>query len=658
MTDNENRILEYGISGYHQYVLNAPMHLEFASENLCALLETEREDLLSPDKDLYLSYVHPADREKYADFLCSLTPKSSASSLQYRLVTKGGRILSVCDTMTVIRREDGVLIGSSVLTDLTAMDSEALALQFLNDTIPCGVLKYSCDKHPRITYINDRMLEILRFDPALERDRETLEMYSANLLSMILPEERPALSEHLSAVSEYSSPISGELTVLRCDGTRGVLFGWITRTRNVRGEEEFQSVCMDITERHEKKQSSEIGRYIKALKDVYDLILEYDAVKGCVSCLHAPHSVFSHLLNLPLQMHEATEGCILDAVVDEDREMFRQYFQEFFRRTRDDESDFSQIYYRAYDREGRVSSYVGLFIKVTKSVSLFCARKRASYEERTELRSRIVSLEKMQDLVMGFTDGIAGFEITGDSVKPLYISENVINLFGYSREEWLHLMREPVPIRDFLARSRISYAEVLNLFETGQGEFSYHDHGSREDKKIRAVCSRRSSGSGDTIHVMLYNPAGKDVPAPARVSIRTFGYFDVFVSGKPIAFRSEKAKELLALLVDRKGGFISSEEAIAFLWPEEAANPVTMSRYRKVALRLKNLLAEYGVSDICETVDGKRRIIPDNIQCDLYDYLSGKEEFAQSFKGSYLSNYSWGEMTLTELMGSIIHLED
>lgn len=134
------------------------------------------------------------------------------------------------------------------------------------------------------------------------------------------------------------------------------------------------------------------------------------------------------------------------------------------------------------------------------------------------------------------------------------------------------------------------------------------------------------------------------------VFIRTFGYFDVFVGDSPIAFRNKKSKELLALLVDRKGGFVTSEEAISFLWEEEPVSPLTLSRYRKVALRLKSTLEEYGISDIVEAVDGKRRIVQDKVACDLYRYLSGKEEYAQLFKGSYLTNYSWGEMTLGELL--------
>ena len=134
-----------------------------------------------------------------------------------------------------------------------------------------------------------------------------------------------------------------------------------------------------------------------------------------------------------------------------------------------------------------------------------------------------------------------------------------------------------------------------------------------------------------------------------EIKIRTFGYFDVFVDGKAIAFRNQKSKELFALLVDRRGGFVSSEEAISFLWEDAPADQLTLSRYRKVALRLKRTLEEYGISEAVESVNGKRRLVTDRVECDLYDYLSGKEEYAPLFKGSYLTNYSWGETTLAEL---------
>ena len=134
-----------------------------------------------------------------------------------------------------------------------------------------------------------------------------------------------------------------------------------------------------------------------------------------------------------------------------------------------------------------------------------------------------------------------------------------------------------------------------------------------------------------------------------QVYIRAFGYFDVFLNGSPIAFVSGKSKELLALLVDRRGGFVSSREAISYLWEDEAVDEKILSRYRKVAMRLKDILTEYGIADIMETRNGQRRIVPERVDCDFYDYLSGKQEYMNLFKGNYLLNYSWSELTLSDL---------
>ena len=190
----------------------------------------------------------------------------------------------------------------------------------------------------------------------------------------------------------------------------------------------------------------------------------------------------------------------------------------------------------------------------------------------------------------------------------------------------------------------------------GEAEFTYFDYQSKTERKMKAICSTKEPNADSSRYVMLYPVEGslevikQTLPEKRRVSIRTFGYFDVFVGDTPIVFRNKKAKELLALLVDRKGGYVTSKEAIGFLWEDEPASTLTLSRYRKVALRLKSTLEEYGITDIVEAIDGNRRIVMDKVECDLYHYLSGKKEYAQLFKGSYLTNYSWGETTLGELM--------
>ena len=44
-----------------------------------------------------------------------------------------------------------------------------------------------------------------------------------------------------------------------------------------------------------------------------------------------------------------------------------------------------------------------------------------------------------------------------------------------------------------------------------------------------------------------------------------------------------------------------------------------------------------------------RRLNTSIVNCDLYNFLSGKAEYSNSFKGSYMLNYSWGEFMISEL---------
>ncbi len=137
-----------------------------------------------------------------------------------------------------------------------------------------------------------------------------------------------------------------------------------------------------------------------------------------------------------------------------------------------------------------------------------------------------------------------------------------------------------------------------------------------------------------------------------KVRITTFGYFAVFVNGMPVLFTNKKAKELLALLIDRKGNFVTSKEAASILWDDEPLTDVVLSRYRKVALQLKRTLESYGVGYLIETVNGQRRILKDSLSCDLYDFLDSAYSDKQ-FAGFYMTDYSWGEVTLGELQGKL-----
>lgn len=132
-----------------------------------------------------------------------------------------------------------------------------------------------------------------------------------------------------------------------------------------------------------------------------------------------------------------------------------------------------------------------------------------------------------------------------------------------------------------------------------------------------------------------------------RVFIQTFGRFEVFLDGKPVEFKSAKAKEFLALLVDRKGGIVTTEEMLTYLWEDKTDTDSSRSLCRKVVQRLHRNLEQYGIGNIVERHTRGRSLKVGSVRCDYYEYLEGK----RSFVGEYMSNYSWAEETLGTILG-------
>lgn len=648
------------ISGFHRYTFGSCACIVFASESLCEITGYCRSDFLSDNCDMYERIVHPDDVESYRSFLQQLSIKQQTLSLEYRIVCKDKTVKFVKDTMTSKMSADGCLSGVSVLADITELKAENSELRFLNDNVPCGFLKCTCEKIPKITYFNEQMIGIVRFPNENEGEIDYRELYSDNIYLMIPMDERPKFAQFLERAENEDTPVSGEISVVRCDGSAAVLYVWVKKAVSDEGLEEYQIMCMDITEPYRNRKIGEIERYVSALSDVYDKIFEYDFSNRTVKYIYGNETdIFGKIQNVPMQLEDATKQWLRGSVIARDIDRVEAFFAQVLSgKFKSDGNKPPLIRYKAVSSSGAVKSYMGIFLKIDDSVSYYCLKCVSDVIDDDDLRSENISLKNinqdMQELVMSFTEGLMAFELNGNRVRPLYVSDNVCNFFGYSQQQWLELTRHSVELDEFVSQSGVRYEDFKALIERGEGEFLYTDTATGTRCRIKAICSQKSAQNSSLRYVMLYNldaeSDGNNADKAGNVYIRTFGYFDVFVGGRPIAFRNKKSKELLALLVDRRGGFISSEDAISFLWEDEPVNSVTLARYRKVALRLKNILEEYGITDIMESVDGKRRIVPEKVRCDLYDYLSGLHEHASLFKGSYLTNYSWGEMTLGELM--------
>jgi two-component SAPR family response regulator len=127
--------------------------------------------------------------------------------------------------------------------------------------------------------------------------------------------------------------------------------------------------------------------------------------------------------------------------------------------------------------------------------------------------------------------------------------------------------------------------------------------------------------------------------------VKTFGNFEVFVDGQPLVFEREKAKEMLAYLIDRAGSSVTTEQIAVALW-EDRCYDNTLKNYVSTVLgSLKKTLRKVGKEDILIKTHNHLSVDPDKIKCDAFDYEKGIVSAINSFRGEYMVNYSWAEFT-------------
>lgn len=136
----------------------------------------------------------------------------------------------------------------------------------------------------------------------------------------------------------------------------------------------------------------------------------------------------------------------------------------------------------------------------------------------------------------------------------------------------------------------------------------------------------------------------------SAVKIQTFDHFDVFLNDMPLRFANAKAKELLAVLVDRRGADVTMGYIIDILWPDREYDENVKQLYRKAVSYLNHFLTENGIRGLFSSGRGSCHVNPAAFRCDYYDFLDGTEAARQKFNGKYMFEYSWAEETLALLL--------
>lgn len=144
----------------------------------------------------------------------------------------------------------------------------------------------------------------------------------------------------------------------------------------------------------------------------------------------------------------------------------------------------------------------------------------------------------------------------------------------------------------------------------------------------------------------------------SRLQVRCLGRFKVVVGSGEVKFRTGKAEELLAYLIDSRGAEVSREEIIDRLWPEYDGDKA-VTHFNTTLHYVKKALLQNGIQAPIGHSRGWYRLEAGFIECDyhrLYSLLAGPrvindltisdyEEAVALYNGDYLggNQYQWSE---------------
>lgn len=141
---------------------------------------------------------------------------------------------------------------------------------------------------------------------------------------------------------------------------------------------------------------------------------------------------------------------------------------------------------------------------------------------------------------------------------------------------------------------------------------------------------------------------------PWKLKVQCFGKFRVTLGPNEIRFRTEKAEELLAYLIDQRGNYISRSRIIDSLWEDFEADRAIV-HFNTTLHYVKKALNTYGAELTIQHDRGSYRLDVDGLDCDYLKFssftdfreaeasISRSEYIAGLYSGEYLSgcDYTW-----------------
>jgi two-component system LytT family response regulator len=136
------------------------------------------------------------------------------------------------------------------------------------------------------------------------------------------------------------------------------------------------------------------------------------------------------------------------------------------------------------------------------------------------------------------------------------------------------------------------------------------------------------------------------------LAVRSFGNFSVAAGDTEVKFRTEKAAELMAFMIDNRGDFVSRDKIIDSLW-EDFEGDRAVVHFNTTLHNMKKALFSMGIRLPIVYDRGNYRLVTEDVESDYYTFcalvennktidpisISECELAAALYKGEYLSGW-------------------
>lgn len=193
----------------------------------------------------------------------------------------------------------------------------------LENDIPCGMIEFTDEEFPRLTYINDRMRDML----GVKVDDFYEELLRDNIYFMFPQEEREQIKVCLEKAKMTGSSVGLTAGIMRSDGSRMHTVGCIDN-KNTEETTEYRGFFF-AAEQAVKPSAGQEEVLRDALRTAYDTVLEFSKHAASVKCISDRWNLFPpEMQDIRMEAADALEWFLKEKVAAPDRSRVAEFINK------------------------------------------------------------------------------------------------------------------------------------------------------------------------------------------------------------------------------------------------------------------------------------------------------------------------------------------